>query len=226
MGKIIDPALDGHLTRLMAARDAAAARHVRGLVTALLALLVGLALPNQAMPSASDGVPVFLAARKPIAAPAGFAGLCQSHRWLCARSGAGATVPGDALGRAAAINRAVNHGVRQISDRRQYGRDEVWALPTRRGGDCEDLAMLKKQKLIAAGMPAERLLLATALDRRRQPHAVLILRTARGDLVLDNLTDRILPWQATGYSFIKMQNPDRPSRWDAVLAGGIFDRRG
>ena len=120
------------------------------------------------------------------------------------------------------INRHVNRRVRSISDTRQYNQAEVWALPTRRGGDCEDFALLKKRELIAAGVAPGRLLIATALDRRRNGHAVLILRTDSGDLVLDNLTNRIRHWEDTGYSFLKLQNPDRPENWDAILAGGVF----
>ena len=42
------------------------------------------------------------------------------------------------------------------------------------------------------------------------------------DLVLDNLKNSILPWRKTGYSFLSMQNPSAPHKWDAVLAGGVF----
>jgi predicted transglutaminase-like cysteine proteinase len=120
----------------------------------------------------------------------------------------------------------VNRQVRPITDRRQYRRDEHWALPTSRGGDCEDFALLKKRELIALGVPADKLLIATVLDRKRQPHAVLVLSTLQGDYVLDNLTSRIKPWGQTGYSFLRMQDPRAPERWVAVLAGGIFKGTG
>ena len=51
---------------------------------------------------------------------------------------------------------------------------------------------------------------------------MLVMRTDDGDFVLDNLTSRILPWQATGYTFLRIQNPARPSQWSAVLAGGVL----
>ncbi len=41
--------------------------------------------------------------------------------------------------------------------------------------------------------------------------------------MLDNLTDRMLPWHRTGYSFLRMQEPNDPRRWNAIAAGGIFD---
>ena len=82
--------------------------------------------------------------------------------------------------------------------------------------------MLKKLRLIEAGIAPEHLLVATALDLNRSAHAVLILRTSAGDYVLDNLRDRIRPWQQTGYSFLLMQDPKAPARWTAIFAGGIF----
>jgi predicted transglutaminase-like cysteine proteinase len=60
------------------------------------------------------------------------------------------------------------------------------------------------------------------LDRKRQSHAVLVLRTGTQDLVLDNLTNKIVPWNKTGYTFLRLQNPKQPSGWVSVLAGGIM----
>ena len=111
-------------------------------------------------------------------------------------------------------------GLRAIEDDRQYGVAEHWALPTRTGGDCEDFALLKKRELVSVGIDPSRLLLATVLDRQRNPHAVLVFRSDAGDLVLDNLTNQIRPWRATRYMFLQMQDPDRPTRWVNVFASG------
>ena len=51
---------------------------------------------------------------------------------------------------------------------------------------------------------------------------MLVVRTDTGDFVLDNLTDRVLDWRKTGYTFLRMQNPQAPNRWSAVLAGGVL----
>lgn len=192
------------------------ARLARGLSAAILAF--GLALPVGAAPGVD-----YIAPRKPIAAPQGFAGVCERYSWACARSGS-KRLTADFLGLADGVNRKINARVRQVSDRSQYGREEVWALPTGRGGDCEDFALLKKRELIQMGVPANRLLIATVLDRNRSPHAVLVVRTAAGDYVLDNLTNRIRGWRQTGYTFLRMQNPSSPGHWDAIFAGGIFDQ--
>ncbi len=161
-----------------------------------------------------------LTAKKSIAAPDGFKGLCGSHGWVCARSGANAVGGAGVLKLADRINRSVNRQTRQISDRAQYRKDEVWALPTKRGGDCEDLVLLKKLRLLEAGIPASALLIATVLDLKAGRHAVLVLRTTSGDLVLDSLDNRIRHWVDTNYTFLKLQNPRNPSTWDAIFAGG------
>ena len=160
--------------------------------------------------------------RKPIAAPEGFRGVCARYKWACARSGRGIGKADGVLRVAKAVNTSVNRSTRAVSDLRQYGDEEVWALPTSLGGDCEDIALLKKRELIKRGIAPERLLIATVLDRNRGSHAVLVLRTGDEDLVLDNLKNSILPWRKTGYSFLSMQNPSAPHKWDAVLAGGVF----
>ena len=120
------------------------------------------------------------------------------------------------------INSRANRSIRSISDMDQYRVAERWAMPTARGGDCEDYAIYKKAALIKAGIPPDQLLIATVLDRKRQSHAVLVLRTGTQDLVLDNLSNRIVPWNKTGYTFLRLQNPKQPSGWVSVLAGGIM----
>lgn len=164
--------------------------------------------------------------RGPAAPPAGASHLCQTLDWACASSNRRMAIDANALEVARAINNRANRTVRSVSDMQQYRVAERWALPTARGGDCEDYAIFKKLELIKAGFPPEQLLIATVLDRQRQSHAVLVLRTGGQDLVLDNLTSRIVPWNKTGYTFLRMQDPNQPSRWVSVLAGGIMGGSG
>lgn len=172
---------------------------------------------------ARAGEDAFLASRMTVSAPASAADLCTISSWACGRGDASAKISAGQLDLAVALNRKINREVRQIPDQSQYGRPDHWALPTARGGDCEDFALLKKKLLVQAGVNPRRLLIATVLDRDRNAHAVLVLRTEEGDFVLDNLDDRILHWQSTGYTFLRMQNPDNPTRWTAVIAGGIIN---
>lgn len=197
-----------------------ASRVRAGLVACLLGAIVAFAPDRGVAANGTDDA--FLQLKKPIAAPRGFASICGRYDWACVGGSRGSVPEDDILDLARSVNRSVNTGFRQISDGQQYGVQEVWALPTGRGGDCEDFVLLKKLALIKKGVPASRLLIATVLDRHRSPHAVLILRTTSGDLVLDNLRSQIKPWRDTGYSFLRVQNPDQPSNWQAVFAGGIF----
>ncbi len=194
-----------------------ATRFRAGLGVAALALTA----TAGAAAAAPKPVTAHLVAVRGVAAPSAARGLCDTYAWACSGGRAGSAAD-SALATAQAVNRAVNAEVRQVSDRRQYGREDVWGLPTARGGDCEDIVLEKKRRLIEAGLPGSALLIATVLDRRRQGHAVLVLRTASGDYVLDNLNSRVVPWHRTGYSFLRMQNPAAPRKWDAIAAGGIF----
>ncbi len=154
--------------------------------------------------------------------PDGAAGLCNSYVWACATSGRVLQIGDAEMRMIRSVNLRANRSIRSISDLEQYRTEELWALPTERGGDCEDYALAKKRALIGSGFPAEQLLVAALLDTKRQSHAVLVVRTGPVDLVLDNLTDQILPWYKTGYTFLRMQDPTNPRRWVSVMAGGIF----
>lgn len=199
----------------------------KGLPFKVAGWVVGLSLGLSllANPVLAGGSNAFLIAQKSIHAPSGFVGLCSKYAWVCKSSGRTKLSAAEKHELASQINRAVNRQVREIEDSVQYGREEHWALPTRRGGDCEDLVLLKKKMLVERGVPSQSLLISTVLDRKMNSHAVLVLRTAQGDMVLDNLTNRILPWNKTGYTFLKLQNPKALARWDAVLAGGVIKDR-
>ncbi|MFK7746418.1 MAG: transglutaminase-like cysteine peptidase [Roseobacter sp.] len=175
--------------------------------------------------TAHAGSSAFLSPQNAIKAPPGFHRICNTYSWACTRTGQSGLSDAKIRSLAKKINSSVNRQVSQIEDIDQYGRAEHWALPTHRGGDCEDLVLLKKKLLIAQGVSSEDLLIATVLDHKLRSHAVLILRSDRGDLVLDNLTNTIKPWQKTGYTFLKLQNPKNLARWDAVLAGGVIKDR-
>lgn len=190
---------------------------------ATLAIVFGMAATMPAMaidarrPSA-DIIPI----RAEVAPPAGAQGLCSAYAWACAKSNRTVLVNDGLMKTVRAINSRANRSIRPVSDFNQYRVMERWSLPSNRGGDCEDYALYKKRELIAAGIPAEQLLIAVVLDRKRQSHAVLILRTGTQDLVLDNMNSRILPWQKTGYTFLRLQDPRQPARWVSVMAGGML----
>jgi predicted transglutaminase-like cysteine proteinase len=196
--------------------------HMRPVQTLIAALATLLSLAGAAAAVDGRGEAGFLPLKKAAAAPEGAASLCRTYDWACAGATNAAPVGADMVKLAAQVNRAANAAIRPITDQKQYAVAERWSLPSQRGGDCEDYALFKKQALIAVGISADRLLVAVALDRKRQVHAVLILRSDMGDFVLDNMTNRVLGWNQTGYTFLRMQDPRQPSRWVStfVQAGG------
>ena len=111
------------------------------------------------------------------------------------------------------INTLVNDTIEQVSDLDHYGVLEWWAYPDDGKGDCEDLQLLKRKLLMDAGMPRQTLLMTVVRDTHGEGHAVLMVRTDRGDVILDSRTSTIKPWQKTSYKFIKRQSQDNPNIW-------------
>jgi predicted transglutaminase-like cysteine proteinase len=111
------------------------------------------------------------------------------------------------------INREVNASIEQIEDIDHFGVLEKWTYPDNGKGDCEDIVLEKRRRLMHAGIPRETLLITVVRDEQGDGHAVLTLRTDRGDYVLDNKTSKIKPWQDTPYSFVKRQSQQHPDIW-------------
>src|SRR3546814_17302540 len=70
-----------------------------------------------------------------------------------------------------AVNSDVNRNIHYVADSRTFDRSEYWTLPQGQG-DCEDLALEKRRRLIAMGWPRESLLIALANVPRVGGHAV------------------------------------------------------
>lgn len=96
----------------------------------------------------------------------------------------------------ARVNQWVNREIAYVSDDRNYRERDVWATAeetiARGSGDCEDFAILKMHMLRAAGVAAERMKLVLLRDlAANADHAVLLVQTDAGKVVLDNVTDRL-----------------------------------
>ena len=76
--------------------------------------------------------------------------------------------------------------------------------------------LLKKRYLEGLGFPVETLLITVVLDESGEGHAVLSVRTDRGDFVLDNRRSAILLWSETRYEFLKRQSQENPQLWVAL----------
>ena len=72
--------------------------------------------------------------------------------------------------------------------------------------------------MIERGWPREALLITVVRDKKDNGHAVLTVVTDRGDFVLDNQRDEIVPWNETGYRFVKRQSQSNPNEWVALEA--------
>jgi predicted transglutaminase-like cysteine proteinase len=113
------------------------------------------------------------------------------------------------------VNTLVNRIVTPATDLEIYHRDEVWTLP-QTYGDCEDYVLLKRKWLVERGWPTSDLLITVVFDEVGDGHAVLLVRTSRGDFVLDNKTDKVRRWYETAYRFVKRQSTADPNRWVSV----------
>lgn len=87
------------------------------------------------------------------------------------------------------VNNLMNK-VRYIGDNKNWGKSDYWETPVEfmsRGGDCEDFAIAKYVSLKALGVPENLLRIAIVKDMEKGiPHAILIVYTDQGPMVLDN----------------------------------------
>lgn len=133
---------------------------------------------------------------------------CRQHASEEQRFSAGP----DRLSELDAVNQAVNRLIEPATDQEIYGQTEYWTIPTTRG-DCEDYALLKRQRLIALGWPASALLLTVVRDEKGEGHAVLTARTLQGDFILDNKVEEVKVWYRTRYEFVMRQSYVNPLVW-------------
>jgi len=124
------------------------------------------------------------------------------------------------------VNSSVNMVIEPRSDLEIYGREEVWTYPDA-AGDCEDYVLLKRQMLINKGLPPSGLLITVVRKPDGEGHAVLTVRTDRGDFVLDNLRTDVRLWTDTEYTYLKRQSERHAGHWvsiempDRVVVGSV-----
>jgi predicted transglutaminase-like cysteine proteinase len=92
-----------------------------------------------------------------------------------------------------------------------YANWTIWPA----AGDCNDYAVTKRHQLIEMGWPEETLRLAV-VKVDGQGHLVLVARLSEGDVVLDNLSATVKPWNTLGYEWISMQSGSNPRFWVAI----------
>ena len=156
-------------------------------------------------------------------APIGWVQFCHDNPADCRQRPSQArrlTLTSAAFAQLAQVNLAVNQEIEQVEDRDHYGVEEFWTYPVDGKGDCEDLVLEKRRRLIALGVPREALLITVVRDLNGDGHAILTVVTDRGDYVLDNNNNEVKLWHETGYRFIKRQAQTDPNQWVSLNGGG------
>lgn len=148
--------------------------------------------------------------------PVGYARFCEAYVSECGhangRGGRVAVNEAD-FAQLAKVNDEVNRRIQPMTDIDHYGEVERWTLAEDGYGDCEEYVLVKRRELIGLGWPPETLLVTVVRDKKGAGHAVLVVVSDRGDLVLDNQEAQILLWHETGYRFVKRQAQGNPDRW-------------
>jgi predicted transglutaminase-like cysteine proteinase len=111
-----------------------------------------------------------------------------------------------------AINARFNTSITPVTDQQLYHVPEFWTYPNG-FGDCEDFVLAKRRSLIEAGWPASTLLITVVRQENGEGHAVLMVRTDRGDLILDNQDALIKLWTDTPYQYLKRQSQTDAGKW-------------
>ncbi len=180
---------------------------------AFLAILIGAAaLPQGAI--AAGGMKTGAMTSQPI----GHYEFCRLYRDECMRRSSRTTplslTPQD-WARVLDVNSRVNMVIEPRSDFDIYGKEEVWTYPENTG-DCEDYVLLKRRMLLNAGFPETNLLITVVRKPDGEGHAVLTVRTDKGDFILDNLTSKVMSWHDTGYTYLKRQSTRHTGHWVSI----------
>jgi predicted transglutaminase-like cysteine proteinase len=117
-----------------------------------------------------------------------------------------------------AMNHKINRDIDPVTDMEHWGVVDRWDMAEDGRGDCEEYVNVKRKKLAEAGIPRRAMLVTVVIDEENAGHAVLMIRTDRGDLILDNKRNSVLSWQQTGYVYVKREAQDRVA-WTSL--GGV-----
>jgi predicted transglutaminase-like cysteine proteinase len=175
-------------------------------------------LPLSAALGASER-PVFISIGSEAKPPIGWVQFCSDNAGECDVQRGGAldvVLSAKAWSDLVRVNRWANDHIQPVTDLEHWGVVERWDYPTDGYGDCEDYVLLKRQMLMKAGWPASALLVTVVRDKKGDGHAVLTVKTDKGEFILDNQNESIVLWSETGYRFVKRQSQVDPNAWVAL----------
>jgi predicted transglutaminase-like cysteine proteinase len=190
-------------------------RVLASVITSAIFLGAGLATPTA---KASDQQ-LFITIGAPTRAPIGWMDFCVEYAPECDTKPIEArdvVMTPKAWKDLSRINKWVNESVWPITDMDHWGVVERWNYPDDGYGDCEDYVLLKRKMLLQAAWPRQALLITVVRDRNGDGHAVLTVKTDKGEFILDNQNAEILLWSETGYHFVKRQSQADPNNWVAL----------
>jgi predicted transglutaminase-like cysteine proteinase len=180
---------------------------------AVMGALLALELPTHANSSIEA---TYAAIGAETSVPYGWVDFCQRYEGECDGDRVAAldiNLSARAMGEIVRINKWVNSHVEPVSDVDHWSLADRWDYPIDGRGDCEDYALLKRKLLMDLGFPRQALLMTVVKDENQEGHAILTLKTNKGEFVLDNLNDEMKPWKGTGYRFVKRQSQEDPNVW-------------
>jgi predicted transglutaminase-like cysteine proteinase len=162
---------------------------------------------------------VFVSIGEATKAPIGWVEFCAEHASECKVTPAAprdVVLSNKAWADLTRINKWVNENVTPMTDLEHWGVVEKWSYPDDGYGDCEDYVLLKRRMLMEAGWPRGALLVTVVREKNGNGHAVLTVKTDKGEFILDNQEERILLWSETSYRYVKRQSQSDPNRWVAL----------
>jgi predicted transglutaminase-like cysteine proteinase len=195
---------------------------IRITVQGTLVALVMFGTPAVASSTVDLSNPAFAPVSGPTSIPVGAAEFCKRDKQEChpnARVVDVETLTEASWEQLVAVNDDVNQRIVPETDEDLYHVAEYWTYPDGRG-DCEDIALEKQRELVQKGWDPSALLMTVVRERNGDGHAVLMVRTDRGDVILDNQNGKVLVWNNTDYEFIKRQSQADAGKWV-----GLFDDR-
>ena len=113
------------------------------------------------------------------------------------------------------VNHSVNVSI--VPTLKSYGENlgDGWTIAPEMG-DCNDYAVTKRHELLESGLPSKALRLSVVKTASGIGHLVLVVVTTKGDVVMDNLTEVIRPWQNTDYHWLKIQSATDSKFWHEI----------
>jgi predicted transglutaminase-like cysteine proteinase len=118
------------------------------------------------------------------------------------------------------VNHSVNMSI--IPMPKNYGKNlgDGWTIAPNMG-DCNDYAVTKRHQLLERGLPSKALLLSVVKTASGVGHLVLVVVTTKGDIVMDDLTEAIRPWQSTNYHWLKVQSATDSKFWYEIKGAAV-----